>query len=100
MRALWISVIFFGICAVAQEAKTEVAIAPSLEALARAGVKDSTQINPLPDAYNWGREARREEARKQAVTRQHYWDAQGRELPPDAYKDAKSEATYRVLTKP
>ena len=99
MRALWIILILFGTCAVAQEAKTETKVAPILEILARVNVTDSTKINPFPDDYNWNKDARRAEALKRTVVQTNYWDCQMRELPPDAYRSATLEAAYRTMTK-
>ncbi len=76
------------------------AIVPNLHALARLSVRDSLAPGTLlPENFNWNREARRAEALKRTVTQQRYWDCQGRELPPDAYRNALDEAVYRQLNK-
>ncbi len=97
MRAIWIFAILISQGIFAQDEKP--VIAPSLQALAKVEIPPSIEINPLAGNYNWRRDARREEIMKDIVTRENYWDCQGRELPPDAFRAVNTESAYRIMTR-
>ena len=98
MRAIWIIAILISQGIFAQDRKAP-SVAPSLQALAKVEIPPSVEINPLPGNYNWRRHARREEIMKDIVTRENYWDCQGRELPPDAFRTVSTEQAYRIMTR-
>ncbi len=98
MKLIWIFTLLISHGLFAQK-DAKPFVAPSLQALAKVEVAPSVEVNPLTGNFNWRRDARREEIMKDIVTRENYWDCQGRELPPDAFRTVSTESAYRIMTR-